>query len=109
MAHGHGPDDDRTFDPNCSLCRIVQRLNETFAALEPPSPRYRYWEGKRPRFHYTYEYTTTTANEGKFWAIQRRWVKGQGRIAHKVGFRQRNKAKARAYQWYLKATAKPSE
>ena len=66
-------------------------------------PRYRYYEVKTARSHYTFEWTTERANEDKFWAVKRKWVKGQGRIVQRMGFSQRNKAKARAYAWYEKA------
>jgi hypothetical protein len=59
-------------------------------------------EVKKPRARWTFEYTTERV-DGKFWAIKRRWTKGVGRITHKVGFKHRNKAKARVLAWYARA------
>jgi hypothetical protein len=80
------------------------------------TPRYRYWRIKRAkgRSERTFEYTTETADEGKYWAVERRWVrvKGgeRGKIIRKVGFKMRRKAKERAYEWYTKAqTPAPTE
>lgn len=73
------------------------------------TPRYRFWRikrtsGKSPR---DFEYTTETADGGKYWAIERRWIRTKngerGKVIRMVGFKTRKKAKARAYEWYTKA------
>lgn len=67
------------------------------------SPNYRFWRHKNK----DYCYTTQRADEDKFWAMVYRWTgkKGQRevRLVKQVGFRQRKKAKQRAYDWYRKA------
>lgn len=93
----------------CYVCRLEVELSRVFAeeGLRWSSgPRYRYWSLKaKGRSERTFEYTTETANEGKYWAVERRWVKGTGKIIRKVGFKQRKKAKERALAWYTKAQA----
>lgn len=93
---------------SCPICKLEVEVSRIFAA---EMPRYRFWRIKRtagssPR---DFEYTTETAQQGKYWAIERRWVrvKGgeRGKIIRMVGFKVRAKAKARAFQWYEKARA----
>ncbi len=84
---------------------VREAINRVFAA-ELEVPRYRYW---RCGTH-TYEYTTVRCRgehgepEG-FWAVDRAWSKGGrvGTIKRSMRFRQRAKAKARAFAWYEKA------
>lgn len=92
--------DGRYEDAECPICKLEVELAGVFGSF---SPRYRYFEVNRPRFHYTFEWTTETADQGRYWAVKRKWTKGRGVIVQKVGFKQRNKAKARALAWYTKA------
>ena len=97
-------------DPNCGICRCVIEVNRNFALMEGRIPRYRYWRVRRSKgkSERTFEYTTETAGGGKYWAIERRWVrvKGgeRGKVVRKVGFRTRTKAKERAYAWFRRAS-----
>lgn len=95
----------------CYVCRLENHLNESPVIRQmfsSSTPRYRYWrikrEGKSER---TFEYTTETAEAGKYWAVERRWVKvrggHRGKIVRKAGFKMRRKAKERALAWYEKA------
>lgn len=67
-------------------------------------PRYHYWTYKNKQFHYT----TERADEGKYWAMIYRWSgkvgTRRGVLIKTMGFRQRWKAKQRAYDWYAKAS-----
>lgn len=93
---------------DCPICRIEVRLAEVFA-IDARGPRYRYWRIKRSpgKSERTFEYTTETVDGGKYWAIERRWVRvkrgERGKIIRKVGFKLRKKAKERAHEWYTKA------
>lgn len=95
----------------CPICKMEVEVNQVFARFMPQTPRYRYWRVKRAKgkSERTFEYTTETAEQGKFWAVERRWVrvKGgeRGKIVRKAGFKLRKKAKAKAYEWYTKAIA----
>jgi len=95
----------------CYVCRVEMELNKSpvIQQLFGSAPRYRYFcikraKGKSER---TFEWTTETADAGKYWAVERRWIRtkrGQtGKIIRKVGFATRKKAKERAYAWYTKA------
>ena len=94
----------------CSLCSVSVTLGKIMAQeLGGTQPRYRFWRVPRSAGHseYTYEWTTERADGGKFWAIERRWVRARngerGKIIRRAGFAQRQKAKDRARQWYEKA------
>jgi len=95
----------------CYVCRLENHLNESpvIRQLFGSTPHYRYFRVKRSKgkSERTFEWTTEMADAGKYWAVERRWVRTKrgetGKIIRKVGFATRKKAKERALQWYEKA------
>ncbi|HZP93348.1 MAG TPA: hypothetical protein VFB20_10770, partial [Burkholderiales bacterium] len=87
-------------------CKMVALIRLVFDGPRPPA-RERYWRIRRtartPQRDYSY---TTQTVDGKYWAIERKWVKDGARkqaiIVRKVGFAVRRKARERAYSWYTK-------
>ena len=94
---------------NRAFARMAEEDPVLKALLFPSTPRYRYYEIKAaPRkSRRTFEWTTERADGGKYWCVERRWIKKRGgwlgKIIRKVGFKTRRAAKARAYDWYQKA------
>lgn len=91
--------------------RTFQRLAATDPVLrelfgDSSVPRYQFWRQGRTTYEYTTERCRGLHGEPDgFWAVERRWIKGQGRIVRSLRFVQRKKARARAYAWCLKARA----
>lgn len=93
---------------------VTRDLNQLFSQPEfrdllPRQASYRYWEGKNG---HQYQYTTEPVR-GKFWAQEfkpvgagaRTFKRGKNQAerlvqVRRVGFVARNKARARAYDWY---------
>ncbi len=86
---------------NRNFHRMLAENPDLLPEFSIDGPRYICWVYKNK--HYCY--TTERADEGKYWTMIYRFDKdGNGTRIKQVGFRQRWKAKQRAYDWYAKAS-----